>query len=155
MKFYALGTQAVGDFGSNTLRGDFEDRPPKVQRFHLEMDRWPKDDIVEALATYAVTERLANQLKQSSLTGFSLDEVEVTTSEAFEEWRHLHAGEVVPQFYWLKVHGKPGVDDFGLISGPCELPLIVSDRAMNLLKQCNLNVCEIENYSPHKLSAAG
>ncbi len=155
MKFYALGTQAVGDFGSNTLMGDYQERPPKVQRFHLEMDRWAKDDIVEALATYAITERLATLIRQSQLTGYSLGEVEVTTSKDFEEWRSLHDGEGMPKFYWLKVHGKPGIDDFGMIQGACELPLIVSERAMSLLKQFNLTVCDIEDYVPQKLSAAG
>ncbi len=155
MKFYALGAQAVGDFGRNTLMGNYEERPPKVQRFHLELDRWPKDDIVEALATYAVTERLATKLRQSGLTGYSLDKVEITTSVDFEEWRSLHAGEILPKFYWLKVLGSPGVDDFGMIQGPCELPLIVSEKAMSLLRQYNMAVCDVEDYIPRKLSATG
>lgn len=155
MKYYALGTQAVGDFGRNTIMGSCEDRPPKVERFHIEMDRWPKDDIIEVCATYAVSERLAAQLKASGLTGYKLDEVEVTTSADFEEWRTLHKDQTIPKFYWFKVIGNPGVDDFGVILGPCELPLIVSERAMKVLKENNLSVCDVEDYSPRKLSAAG
>ncbi len=155
MKFFALGAQAVGDFGRNTVMGSYQDRPPKVSKFHLELDRWPKDDIVETLATYAVTKRLVQKLSQAKLSGFIIEAIEVSTSPVFEEWMSLHQGEMLPEFFWLKVQGKPGIDDFGLIQGECELPLIVSERALKVLRQCNLSVCDIEDYHEHKLSAAG
>lgn len=155
MKFYALGAQAVGDFGSNTIIDSYQERPPKVQRFHLELDRWPKDDIVEVLATYAVTDKLAAQLKQAKLAGFTIEDVEVTTSTQFEEWRSLHPAENLPQFRWLKVQGKPGIDDFGLVKGPCELPLIISEKALKVLKQHKLAVCDIEDYFQQELPATG
>jgi hypothetical protein len=44
-------------------------------------------------------------------TGVEFGPVEVTKSPAFD---HLHPGRPIPEFLWMKVHGRPGVDDFGM-----------------------------------------
>jgi hypothetical protein len=155
MNYYALGAEAAGDFGVNTIRGDVSDRPPKVTKFHFRLERFPNDDLLEALATYVVTEQLANALAQSGLTGFEICDVEVSVDEQFHVWQELHKDKKLPEYKWLKVVGRPGVDDFGMIQGACRLPLVVSGRAFGILNQFKLEYCDIENYTRQKLSAVG
>jgi hypothetical protein len=154
MKYYCLGPQAAGDLGDRSVTGDLRERPPKVYKFHLQLERWPKDDLIDGFATYACTKRLAEALTVNKLSGFELDTVEITHDDQFHIWASLHENETLPEFLWLKITGKPGIDDFGMIQGPCPMPLVVSDRALRLLNSFKLTVCEIEEYSP-KLSAAG
>ncbi len=86
MKFYCLGPQATGDLGANSVTGDLRERPPKVYKFHLQLERWPKDDLIDGFATYACTSRLAKSLLDNSLTVFELDEVEIT----FDHYLNLY-----------------------------------------------------------------
>jgi hypothetical protein len=155
MKYYALGAEAAGDFGKNTVRGDVSDRPPKISYFHFELERYPHDDLLEALATYAITEQLAEALSANKLTGFEFGDVEISFDEQFHVWAEMHKGEELPKYMWLKVTGRPGIDDFGMVQGPCKYPLVVSDKAMRVLKQFKLSFCDIENYKGQELSAAG
>jgi hypothetical protein len=71
------------------------------------------------------------------------DEVEVTTSGQFKE---LYPGRVLPQWLWMKVDGKPGVQDFGIGMG---VRLIVSERALDLLKRVGFsNAASIRPLNP-------
>lgn len=155
MKYYALGAEAAGDFGVNTVRGPVSDRPPKVSYFHFQFERYPHDDLLEALATYICTTRLAEALRANKLTGFDIGDVEISFDEQFHIWAELHKGEQIPEYVWLKVTGRPGIDDFGMVQGPCKFPLVISDKAMRVLKQFKLSFCDIENYKGQELSAAG
>lgn len=155
MKYYCLGPQAAGDLGDNSITGDLHERPPKVYKFHLQLERWPKDDLIDGFATYACTKRLAAALKASKLTGFELDKVEITFEKQFHIWASLHEKETLPDFLWLKITGTAGVDDFGMIQGPCPMPLVVSERALRVMNGFNLTVCDVEEYLPQKLAAAG
>lgn len=155
MKFFCLGPQAAGDLGANSVTGDLRERPPKVYKFHLQLERWPKDDLIDGFATYACTNRLANALLESRMTGFELDQVEITFDSQFHIWASLHENEVMPEFKWLKIIGKAGIDDFGMVQGPCPMPLVVSERALKILNQFKLSVCDVEIYEGQELSAAG
>lgn len=155
MKYYALGAEAAGDFGDKTVRGPVSDRPPQVSYFHFRFERYPHDDLLEALATYVCTKRLAEALIANKLTGFEIGEVEVSFDEQFHIWAELHKGETLPDYVWLKVSGRPGIDDFGMVQGACKFPLVVSDKGMRVLKQFKLSLCDIETYKGQELSAAG
>lgn len=155
MKYYCLSPQSAGDLGDNSITGDLRERPPQVFKFHLQLERWPKDDLIDAFATYACTKRLAKALTERELTGFELDTVEVTFEKQFHIWASLHENETVPDFLWLKITGKPGFDDFGMIKGPCPMPLVVSERALKVMNQFSLSVCDVEEYKGQELSAAG
>jgi hypothetical protein len=66
--------------------------------------------------------------------------VEITTSPTFEE---LHPGRQLPEFFWMKVHGRPGVDDFGM-SG--DHRLVASQRALDTLRTLPLGDGETRPY---------
>ena len=52
----------------------------------------------------------------------------------------------MPKLLWFKFVGKQGVDDFGLIDGPASFSLVVSERALGLLKSFNFTKCRIKDF---------
>jgi hypothetical protein len=58
----------------------------------------------------------------------------------------------VPELLWFKFTGKAGVDDFGLIQGPGIFPLVVSERALVLLKSFSFKNCEIKTLEEAQVS---
>jgi hypothetical protein len=93
------------------------------------MEGWLGDYLLESTPCFIVAEPLANELQRAGLTGFRLDEAEVTKSEQFQE---LSPARELPRFLWLKVEGEPGKADFGLDPA---LRLVVSERALEVLKR--------------------
>src|SRR5258708_13132779 len=84
------------------------------------------------------SEPAAGQLNK--LTGVRLRNMEATPSEIFEAF---HPGRRLPEFGWLKIDGKPGMDDFGIVGNG---ELIVSAKALAVLKSFNLNYCDATPY---------
>jgi hypothetical protein len=57
-----------------------------------------------------------------------------------------HQGETIPEYLWFKFPGKPGVHDFGMTHIKGGFPLIVSDKASNVLKKFKLQNCRIKDF---------
>ncbi len=74
------------------------------------------------------------------MSGAELREVKITTSE---EFRELYPDRIIPEFAWLHVVGKSGRDDFGT---DAEGRLVVSEKALLLLKNFALNYCDVSKY---------
>lgn len=155
MNFYLLGPEAAGHHGDACVHGDSAARPMEIMVPDFEFQFWPHDDLLCGFYVYACTPSLAEALKGAKLTGFELAKLNVSFEERFHQWAELHKGEELPEFQWLKITGRAGIDDFGLVAGPCRLPLVVSGRAFGVLNQFKLQNCDIENYTRQKLSAAG
>ena len=117
---------------------DVSSHPPTVTRLHYQFDGWLGDDLLEAFPCFIVTERLADALSKSMLTGWSLGPVEISTSAEFEE---LYPDRELPRFVWLRVQGSPD-SDFALTA---DNRLAVSDRALEMLRRFR-----IENADVHQ-----
>ena len=87
-----------------------------------------------------VRQQLAHDIKLKNLTGVSLADMETSHSITFET---LNPGRQLPEFVWLKINGKPGGDDFGIAG---DGKLIVSAKALVVLRSFNLNHCDIAPY---------
>lgn len=98
-----------------------------VTKLHYQFDGWLGDDLIESTPCYIVSKRLEDAVTREKLTGFTLDEVEISGSEKFEV---AYPDLELPPFVWLKVNGEPGTDDFGMTA---ELLLAISDRALHVL----------------------
>jgi hypothetical protein len=159
MKFYLLRVESAGDLGGRSIIENPKARPLVVTRFHYELDMWPTDDLLQAVGVFMASEQLVNKLKPliPPVTGVSFDEVEVTTSDRFDEWHSKPGTETyrdkskLPKYVWLKVSGRAGIDDFGLANSR----LVVSDRVLSAMRLCVLEFCKVEDYQAGKLSAAG
>jgi len=116
-------------------------------------DGWLGDDILESVLTFIVTERLKNALLEISPTGVEFAEMTTSKSEQFEE---MYPNRQLPTFFWLKVNGQAGVDDFGLfdkartiIAGTITqgTKLVVSERVLDTMEKFQIDNCEIDMLS--------
>ena len=139
MKYFILQPEVAGGLGEHTVM-DTTVHPPVVSRLHYEFGGWLGDDLLESFPCYIVTARLKEALVEAGVSGCTFDAVEVSKSDDFKE---LYPDRELPQFFWLKVHGRPGVNDCG--STP-EAQLVVSELCLQTTKTFNLAHCDIEPY---------
>ncbi|NQZ07411.1 MAG: hypothetical protein HRT35_09655 [Algicola sp.] len=136
MYFY-IEPEVSGGFGKNN-QADTTVHPPNVSKLHYLFDGWLEDDILETFPCFIVTKRLKNALMQQCFTGFSIDDVEISKSEQFD---NIYPNKTLPNFYWLKVTGVAGKDDFGIAN---DHRLVISQRILNLLKTVNIVHADLE-----------
>jgi|SRR6185503_1458840 len=125
--------------GDNTV-ADTSVHPPRVARLHLELADWLGDDLLESFPCFVVSDRLARALRASTLTGFVLDDVEITRAPEFDEFL---PGIALSVFRWLKVEGRAGVDDLGLAA---DHRLVVSDEVLTMLRRFTIEQAEQSAY---------
>lgn len=148
MKFFQISPYTIGSLGDDTEHEGWTDRPLKISKLQIELDLWPVDDLVEAsIDGYAGTYRLAEAIKNNGLTGVEYDHVDVQEGDQFWIYKNDHPGEAVPELLWFKFTGKAAVDDFGLLQGPGSFPLVVSERALVLLKSFSLTKCRVKELN--------
>ena len=140
MAFTVLEPEVAGGLGPKTVL-DPSVHPPLIKRLHYEFEGWLGDDLVESFPCFVVSERLARELQQSSLAGFVLDDVKVTTSPEFDE---LHPELRLPKFRWLRITGIAGRDDFGLGK---DHRLVASEAAMGVLSRFKIEHADRSTYS--------
>lgn len=136
MKYYALDPEVAGELGKNTVM-DSAVHPPVVSKLHYELDAWLGDDLIQSFPCYLATERLKRNLESASVGGVSFAPVEFSLSANFKE---QHPSKVVPSFTWLKITGCASKDDFGV---EADGRLVVSERALELIKHLTLKHCNI------------
>jgi hypothetical protein len=139
MKYVHLRPDVAGELGEDTVM-DVSVHPPKVSRLHYEFEDWDGDVLVTTFPCYLITADAMDHVITHDLTGASFTQALVTTTETLPELKpHVR----LPKFVWLKVHGTPGVDDFGL-EPPAKL--IVSERALELLAGLGLPHAEVSRW---------
>ena len=133
--FHILEPEVAGGWGQGT-EADTTVHPPVVRRLVYQFDGWLGDDLLETFPCFVVTDRLAQAIRASDLTGCELGPVEVVKSELFEE---LHPGREIPNFHRLYAVGDAGEDDFCVDNQR----LRVSDAALALLGRFNIEHCDV------------
>ena len=133
--FYIIEPEIAGVLGESTSL-DTSTHPPVVTNLEFIIDSWLGDSIIESFPCFLVTKTLASNISDIGVTGYEFDSANVVVSEDYVDHR-------VPEFVWLKVNGKGGVDDFGLTE---DLRLIVSQAVMDILNINGLDHAEIERY---------
>jgi hypothetical protein len=148
MSYYRVEPAVPGGLGRRTVMSR-ETHPPIVSHLHYEFDDWPDDDLNTAFPCFIVKERLAAALSKSGFTGFELRDLETSISGQFRDWygpaksRRALGKSPLPKFQWLVLSGEPGRDDFA----PDAIgDLIVSQRALELLKSFTLDDCIVKEY---------
>ena len=138
--FQYIKPEVAGGFGSKT-KLDASVHPPIVHELEYEFAGWEGNDIVRTFPCYIVTQRLREAIESSELCGVSFHDVMISTTPEFKQ---LHPELQLPTFYWIKVSGVAGVDDFGLAANH---RLVVSPQARTLLTEFNLSDAIFEDYS--------
>ncbi len=139
MKFKYLEPEVSGGFGEGT-KLDNSVYPPLVKELHYEFDGWLGNDIVESFPCFLVSEKLKNEIENNVLTGVLFSELTISVSSTFKE---LYPNKSLPNFYWLKVFGKAGKDDFGLAK---DYRLVVSAKTLHVLKPFNIKEADIQDF---------
>jgi len=118
---------------------DTRRHPPLVHRLHYEFAGWDGDDIVESFPVFIVTEPLARAIADEGLSGVEVDDVKVTKDPQFDQF-FPDIARSLPEWRWMRPIGKPHVNDFWQRSDGI---LIVSERALNVLRRFNIENCEV------------
>jgi hypothetical protein len=139
MKFYYIEPEVSGGWGDNTIVNT-DSRPPVVSKLHYEFDGWLGDVLLESFPVFILTEQARKKIGSLDPTGVSFHEVEITTSEQFEE---LFPDLQLPAFVWLRPTGSAGRDDFGVAA---DRRLVVSERVLSILKVLGLAHADIEPF---------
>jgi len=126
VQHYRLKPEVAGGFGPGSIV-DRSVHPPRVSRLDYSVADWLGDCIVTAFPTFLLLRDTARKIQAMSLTGFEV--AEAIVSEA-GEFRDINPDGVLPDLVWLRVHGAPGADDFG-VTGRGEL--VVSERILEIL----------------------
>ena len=137
MSYWKIAPEIPAEIGSNTVM-DTRFHPPRVERLHLEFVGWLGSDLIECFPCYAVSSRLALSLGRAELRGFEIEGLEMTLDDQFRE---MFPDKKLPEFFWLRVAGRAGVDDFGINQAN---HLVVSDAALALLRSMRLEGCDVE-----------
>ena len=137
---YKLLPEIAGRLRGETLM-DRSVHPPRVYRVHYVFDDWLGDDLLESFPCYIVSERLYYLLSESGLSGFEFDQCQVSASHLFQKAaRQWNAPVMLPRFYWLRVHGIPGKDDFWISE---DNYLMVSQKALEILRRFQIAQCQV------------
>lgn len=137
-RYYKVRAEVAGNWAENSDFVKIPGQPTRINRLHYAFQGWDGDCLLTAVPVYIGTEALARAVKAAGLTGVHFDEVEVSKQYPFEE---LYPGHDLPKFSWFKIDGTPEKDDFGLGE---MLRLVVSQRALDLLKDHGLNNADVE-----------
>lgn len=141
MEYYWIEAEVAGYVGD---RADYigNREPSLLGTLYYEFEDWLGDDIVTTRDFWCITDRLAEALKASELTGWALNKVIVTESpDALEPML-----DKMPQWHRLVPNGMLGSDDFGLRG---TMNLAISERALALLRKYNLSHATLSSVSEH------
>jgi hypothetical protein len=138
MAWYVVGPEVPGGLGDDAQL-DTSVHPPVVSRLHYEFEGWLGDDIAESFPCFIVTERLAEALAAAGLTGFELDDVEVTIEPQLAEFEP-ELVRSMPAWRWLKPVGTPFADD---VWQDGSARLHVSERTLTVLQRFNVEYADV------------
>lgn len=143
MDFYVLRPEVAGGIGAGSVV-DVDVHPPVVSRLHYEFADWMGDVLVETFPVFVIVRSVGETLEGAGLTGATLAPVEVSVTPEGREMMELSGGGELPDFAWLKIHGKAGSDDFGQLA---DATLVVSHRALEILRAAGIENCEVEPFA--------
>jgi hypothetical protein len=135
---YTLSPDVPGEMGTNTIT-DHRFTPFKVYHLQFVFDSYP-DDIFTSFPAYVVSEDLFNKIIDSGFTG--IDNARLITYLEREDYL---SEERVNQNYFMVDIATDITNDFYFDNNIKKL--IVSERALTLLKKFRIRFADIENYS--------
>jgi hypothetical protein len=152
MKLFELEPEVAGGFGKNTIITNIEKVRQKIEKpiinhLHYEFYGWLGDDLLETTPCFIVTTSLLESIRNSDLDGYKFEDIEISKSDEFNQ---LYPKRILPKFKRILPQGTVVVsenkieqwsgDDFCLSQ---HSTLVVSERALNILRSKNIDHCDI------------
>lgn len=112
MNLYLLEPEVAGDFGGNTIVENFnlvrqKGERPKIKHLHYNFTGWLGDELLECTPCFIVTDTLAKSIKESTLTGYDFENIEISADDEFKE---MHPDISLPRFMRFIPKGNVNVD---------------------------------------------
>lgn len=142
MEYYWLEAAIPGGVGPDADYNGMR-QPRLIGTLHYEFGDWTDDDIVTEDGFWLVTEPVANALPTSGLSGWSLDDVVVTTDDS---WKRDPIPRTLPTWHRLIPTGTACQDDFGVKGITL---LAISQRSLDFLRQFTLSEAKLYSISEH------
>ena len=147
MKYYRLEPEIAGEIGENS-KTEYENGKIK-QIIFLEylFSDWLGDDLLSTHPCHIVTENLKNDINANNLTGIQFKKIKKAFSDEFFE---LNSSTDIPEFVQIVCNNfyedknDSTLQDFYVNRYKA---LIVSERALKVIKKHTLNNCLIEEIS--------
>lgn len=139
MTYRYVEPEVSGSLGESTDL-DSSVHPPVVSRLEFRFDGWLGDCLLECFPCFVLTERAKAAVEASKFSGVIFDDLVVSKSDQFDE---LYPGKELPVFFWAKVTGVAGQDDFGLAK---DFRLVLSEQALKVLERFGLEQSLISDY---------
>jgi hypothetical protein len=128
---YILEPEVAGGLGKETQL-DSSTHPPQVHRLHYEFEfGHDSNDLVESFPCFIVSNELAQLFEIENLTGYSLDEVLISSNQC---------DSPAKKYNWLKISNSPENDLF--IAK--DHRLAVSEKAYKVIFSKNMSRCDVE-----------
>ncbi|OYD07432.1 hypothetical protein [Paludifilum halophilum] len=153
MKLFQLEPEVAGGWGENTIIANLDEyrqkgARPNVTNLHYEFDGWLGDELLESTPCFIVTTDLERAIKDQNLSGVTFTKVEISTTPEFDE---LYPDRTLPEFKRLIPLGEVQISDDGRVTDWSRQDfclsqkdyLVVTERAFQLLKQYQLDQCDI------------
>jgi hypothetical protein len=157
MELYMLEPEVDGEIGENTVYDNFDDvryrdAKPEISKLHFIFSGWLGDDIIESTPCFIVTDKLKTEIEKSELIGYEFQDVEISLSDEFIE---IYPNRDIPQFKRLIPKGNVVVKGGSYVTWTGEdfnfsdkSYLVVSERALNILKEFNVDNCDLYKLIP-------
>lgn len=139
MEYFYVEPEIAGSLGENTVM-DTEVHPPAISHLHYEFEGWLGDVVLESFPAFIVTQEAADTIRRNDATGGDFAEVEISTSEEFEE---LYPDRSLPAFVRLLPRGVAGRDDIGAAD---DGRLVLSERILVPLQELGIANALIEPF---------
>lgn len=134
---FILNADVPGEMGTNTFT-DHRFSPFKVYHLHFVFDSYP-DDIFTSFPVYVVSENLLNKILDLGFSGVDNPRL-ITYSEREDYFSEEHTSQ---NYFMIDVSTDKDKDFFIDIDIN---KLVVTDRALTLLKQYRIKFAEIDVY---------
>lgn len=132
---YILQPEVSGELGEKSELKT-EVFPPQIIKLHFIFKTWLGDDLIECFPVYLVSERLKKAIEESNIEGYYFSDFEQSSDESMSKLQSISSA---PVFFWFNF--EKGNKDFHINDNN---QLVVSERVFKLLKEFNLNYCDIE-----------
>ena len=139
MPYFYVEPDVAIRLGDRTVM-DTSTHPPKLSYLHVVMEGWFGDHLIETFPSFVFSEELSLAITEASLTGVNFNKLEMTKGDFFNT---SFPDTKLPKFVWGRINGQKMHDDFFIAK---DLRLVVSGKALELLKKYGVDRASIEKY---------
>lgn len=144
MRYYKLEPEVAGEIGKKSKLIHEEGRVKEVVSLEYEFHGWLGDELLTATPCFIITRKLKNDIIKNNLTGFQMEKIKISFSQ---EYLELGGSIFLPKFVRLRPlesyeeNRKHLIKDFYYNAYK---DLVVSERALNVIRVHKLDSCIIE-----------